>query len=330
VHYSVYASLAFAALFGLAAPKIVRRISPPLATWLLTIGGLVSAVCAVTSLVLLAMTVVVQNPAIAADGHWSIDALRRSDPVRTPVAIAALALLGCVAVRFIWVLIRRANALVVAYRLNHSVADNGADLVVVPTETLDAYAVPGRPGRVFVTAGMLELLSRDECAVMLSHERSHLRHRHHWHRTAVAVARALNPLLFSLPHTQLWATERWADEDAADAGDRSVLASALSRAAEARRAGSLPSTALAFTANTVDSRIAALLTPPPRRRPMALAVALAILLLAVYGALDGFTDEAQIFHAAIVGHYGPLAHFHRSAVHAGASHAAHLRSLLAR
>jgi Peptidase family M48 len=330
VHYSVYSSLAFAALFGVVAPTIVRRTSPQLATWLLTIGGLVSAVCAVTSLALLSMTVIGQNPAIAADGHWSIRALRESDPVRTPVAIAALALLGVVAVRFVWVSIRRANALLAAYRLNRSVDDNGADLVVVPTETLDAYAVPGRPGRVFVTAGMLELLSRDECTVMLSHERSHLRHRHHWHRTAVAVAQALNPLLFALPRTQLWATERWADEDAAHAGDRSVLASALARAAEARRAGNLPSTALAFTANTVDSRIAALLTPPPRRHPMALAVALAILVLAVYGALDGFTDEAQLFHAAIVGHYGPLAHFHHSAAHAAAGHLEQVRIRLSR
>ena len=123
-----------------------------------------------------------------------------------------------------WSAYRRGSAIAAAYRINRRVGDTGSDLVVLPSATTDAYAVPGRPGRVFVTRGMLALLTRPECEAMLAHERSHLRHGHHWHRASSAMASALNPLLLPLRATQEWLTERWADEDAArcsrPSGDR--------------------------------------------------------------------------------------------------------------
>jgi Zn-dependent protease with chaperone function len=299
MHYSVYAGLGFAAMFGLVAPYIARRVSPAVATWLLTTGGLVAGVSGIGALGLLAMTLIAQNPAIAAEGHWSIATLRRADPVRFPVALAALALLGGCLARFAMVSIKRSRALTAAYRLNHAVADTGTDLVVLAEDSPDAYAVPGRPGRIFVTRGMLTLLSRDEYDVMLAHERSHLRHGHHWHRTAVVVARSLNPLLQTLPRTQDWVTERWADEDAARANSRAVVASALSHAATAERPVHRPAGTLALTSQTVDSRIAALLDEPPRRHPLMLVAALGILVLSVCGTFDGVTDEAQLFHASV-------------------------------
>jgi Zn-dependent protease with chaperone function len=299
MHYSVYAGLGFAALFGLIAPFIARRISPAIATWLLTTGGLVAAASGVGAVGLLAMTWIGQNPAVAAEGHWSITALRRADPVRFPVAIAALAVFACCLIRFAWVSMMRGRAIAAAYRLNRNVAATGSDLVVLPEPDADAYAVPGRPGRIFVTSGMLAVLSRDECNVMLAHERSHLRHHHHWHRTAVLVARSLNPLLSSLPRTQEWLTERWADEDAARSNDRSIVASALSRAAAANRTPHRPDGALSLAADPVERRIAALLDDPPRRHPLMLGFVLAILVLSVCGTFDGITDEATLFHSAI-------------------------------
>jgi len=300
MHYSVYAGLAFSALFGVVAPTITRRTSPALATWFLTIGGSVSALCAVVSLAVLALAVVGEEPEVA-EGHWSIRVLHRADPVRTPVGIAALVILGYVATRVIGTLIRRTRGLAMAYRLNRS-AEAGGDLVVVASDTLDAYAVPGRPGHVFVTSGMLRLLGDDGWAVMMSHERSHLRHRHHWHRTVVALAAALNPLLIALPRAQLWVTERWADEDAARATARETVASTLARAADAQRASLVPPSALSFTAHTVERRIAALRVPPPRRRLLLLAAAACLLSVAAGGTADGFTDEAALFHAATLVH----------------------------
>jgi Peptidase family M48 len=312
VHYSVYAGLGFAALFGLVSPFISRRVAPAIATWLLSIGGLVAAISGIGAIGLLAMTWIGQNPAIAAEGHWSIIALRRADPVRFPVAIGALAVFATCLVRFIGVCANRARAIMAAYRLNRAISDTGADLVVLPEERADAYAVPGRPGRIFVTRGMLTLLSREECDVMLAHERSHLRHRHHWHRSAVLVARSLNPLLLALPRTQDWLTERWADEDAARVADRSVVASALGRAAAASsESASLgrphPDGALAMASTAVDSRIAALRGETPRRRPVMVIAVLTILVLSVCGTVDGVTDEAALFHTAIT-HSSATAH----------------------
>jgi Zn-dependent protease with chaperone function len=303
MHYSVYAGLTFAALFGLVAPFIARRIAPAAATWLLSIGSLVSGACAACSLGLLGMTLIAQNPAIAAEGHWSITALRHADPVRFPVAVTALGLLALCLARFAIVLLRRGRALQQAYRLNRDVDDTGSDLVVLPDSGFDAYAVPGRPGRVFVTRGMLTLLSREECDVMLAHERAHLRHHHHWHRLAVTIGRSLNPLLSAVPRTQTWVTERWADEDAARGSERRVVAAALRRAAAADRVDGRPDVALAYAADTVESRVAALLRSPPRRRHwLLILVALAILTLSVCGTFDGIADEFALFHGAVVLH----------------------------
>jgi hypothetical protein len=315
MHYSVYAGLGFACLFGLVAPLIARRVSPAIATWLLSTGGLVSAFSAVAALGLLAMTLIGQDGAVAAEGHWSIRALRHADPVRLPVATAALAILGLGIGRLGWVGWHRGRALAAAYRLNRGVGDTGSDLVVLPDASPDAYAVPGRPGRVYVTRGMLRLLSREECDVMFAHERSHLRHHHHWHRTAAAVASALNPLLGPLPRTQVWLTERWADEDAARGKNRALVAATLRRAAASNSGTSVgmsarPEGALGFTPNTVERRVAALLDEPPRRHPLIIIISAAILILSVAGTLDGITDEASLFHSASASAFHSTTAFH--------------------
>lgn len=298
MHYSVYAGLGFAALFGAVGPLVARRVSPALATWLLTVGSVISALSGVGALTALAMTLIGQDPSVAAAGHWSIAALRHADPVEQPVAITALVILASGVGQFTWAAYQRGAAIAAAYRLNRTVGDTGSDLVVLPDFTTDAYAVPGHPGRVFVTRGMLSLLTRPECDAMLAHERSHLRHRHHWHRAVVGIASALNPLLLPLRGAQEWLTERWADEDAAQSNDRAVIAAALSRAAAAANPSwHRPEGALALAFHPVDDRIAALLDRPPRRRPILIAVAVAVLALSVLGTLDGAIDLAQLFHA---------------------------------
>ena len=308
MHYSVYAGLAFATLFGAIGPVVARRLSPAIAAWLLSAGGMVAALSGVAALSALGMTLVGDNPSFASAGHWSISSFRRSDPVGWPIAVVAIALLAIGLCRFTWISVRRVQSISAAHRLSHRMPDTGSDLVVLPDATTDAYAVPGRPGRIFVTQGMLALLSHEECTVMLAHERSHLRHHHHRHRTATIIAAALNPLLATLPEAQGWVTERWADEDAAREGDREVVASALRRAATAAGTAQRPTIALPLTADAVESRVAAMRAAPPRRHPLILAAMVLILSLSVLGTLDGVTDEAALFHVAALGHASPLRH----------------------
>jgi Peptidase family M48 len=298
MHYSVYAGIAFAAVFGAIAPWIARRVAPATATWLLSVGGAIAALSGIACLSALAMTLIAQNPTVAARGEWSISVLRQENPVRWPVALAALAALVACLVRLAWVASHRVRRHRVARQLNRAVADTGTDLVIVSSTAVDAYAVPGSPGRIFVTRGMLALLSEPEFAVMLAHERAHLRRHHHRHRTVADLSHALNPLLRALPPTQEWVTERWADEVAARDSRRAVLASALRRAADSATDQSRPHAALALSCEGIDGRVAAMFDEPPRRRPLMLAVAATVLALSVYGTLDGLLDEAALFNGA--------------------------------
>ena len=55
----------------------------------------------------------------------------------------------------------------------------GGDLTVLDDAGPDAYALPGRPGAIVVTTGMLRALDPAEREVLLAHERAHLAGRHH-------------------------------------------------------------------------------------------------------------------------------------------------------
>ena len=94
-----YLPLVLAALFGAAAPVIARRLPPPIATWLLSIGGLVAAAGSVAVLGFLAFTLLGRAPLLATQGHWSPTALQHADPVAVPVEVAAMLALAAVTVR---------------------------------------------------------------------------------------------------------------------------------------------------------------------------------------------------------------------------------------
>ena len=83
--------------------------------------------------------------------------------------------------------------------------------------TPTAFVLPGRPGRIVVSAGMLRALDVEERRVLLAHERSHLdRHHHRFIRLTDLAASAL-PLLRPVQRHVRFTVERWADEDAAAA-----------------------------------------------------------------------------------------------------------------
>ncbi|MFF4214568.1 M56 family metallopeptidase [Streptomyces sp. NPDC001796] len=109
----------------------------------------------------------------------------------------------------------------------------GADRVVVMADAApDAYAVPGLPGRIVVSTGMLEALDDADREAMLAHESAHLAC-HHYAFVAVAqLAATCNPLLRPVAAAVAYTIERWADERAATAcGDRRQVARAIGKAA---------------------------------------------------------------------------------------------------
>ncbi|WP_329263542.1 M56 family metallopeptidase [Streptomyces sp. NBC_01478] len=164
------------------------------------------------------------------------------------------------------------------------------ELIVADSPEPRAFAIPGPPGRILVTVGMLSALEPAERRVLFAHERAHLAHRHAQLVTAATLAAAANPLLRPVRSTVVFLLERWADEQAAAVvGDRATTARALARAAlSAERAR--PACALGFTDRAVTRRIAALqTTPPPRLWPLATAV-LTLGALPALGAADTTGD----------------------------------------
>lgn len=133
-------------------------------------------------------------------------------------------------------------------------------LVVLPSERAAAYAVPGRPGRVVVTAGMLRALDGPERRALLAHEQAHLRYKHHRYVFLSSLAAAILPVLAPVAARVRYATERWADEVAAAVvGDRAVVARALARASLAASQTPRPVGALAISDEGAVARVRALL-----------------------------------------------------------------------
>ncbi|MCW2494126.1 M48 family metalloprotease [Jatrophihabitans sp.] len=293
----VYLPIALSVVFGLIVGPVALRLPPQAATWLISVGGLIAAVGSTSSLSLLAFTLVGQNPVLAAQGRWSQSALHHDSPVPAAVAGIALIALAVISVRLLRSLIVRASAMRDAHLLSRSLATGDQELAVLDEAAAQAYAVPGWPGRIVVTSGLLRRLDAGERRAMLAHERSHLAHHHHLHQTAVRLAAAANPSLRQLPALAAWSCERWADEDAALTSPRGTVASALTRAAGADLFAS-PGVVLAAGAIEVDHRVRALGIPAPRLRRWPLVSVTLVLLVIVAAVGVAMHDTERLFEIA--------------------------------
>ena len=184
----------------------------------------------------------------------------------------------------------------------HSRARRGptpdGDLLVIETVAPTAFAVPGRHPHVVVSTGMLDLLDADERRAMLAHERSHLRHRHHRFVVAAETAAAMVPPLRPAARRVRFATERWADQDAArEVGDPGVVARAIARAALARSGAEGP--ALALSGSDVAARIEALTRDrtgsPVDRASFLVIVAMAVSVIAVAAQAHHLVEFVRVF-----------------------------------
>jgi Zn-dependent protease with chaperone function len=296
VGISFYLPLAASVLLAVLAPPAGRRLPPRTAAWTLLTAAVVAAGAWATVLGMLGFTLVAQIPQVAAEGRWSPHLLAADTPVERPVAAACvLAVVVCTGALLL-ALWRGMRELAAAWRECRGLPDAGG-LTVLDDPVPAAFALPGSPGRIVVSSGMLRVLPAGERHALLAHERAHLAHRHHVFLLVFRLSAALHPLLRPLMRSGGFALERWADEDAVAAvRDRATVARAIARAAlasrEARTRG------LAATNGPVPERVTALLRPPARRRRDLVAViaCLAVVCCASLGqaadSLDRVFDSA--------------------------------------
>lgn len=293
---TVYLPLLIAPLFVLAATGAIRRLPPLPALWLVSIGSVALAAATLASLVLVASPLVAQCPGLSRVGGWSDAVLVAHDPVSTPMATVALILLvlcGGAAARVVAAQVRSLRS---AYRLCARLGSS-TELVVVPDARGEAYALPGRPGRIVVSAATLGALNGPERRALLAHERAHLAHRHHLHLVVVRCAAAVNPLLRPLLPAARLSCERAADERAAAVSGRGAVAAALLRT-RALTAGVPPAPALAAAVSDMDLRIRALAAPAPRLIAWRLIVPLLLVAACVLSLGNAAAEIHSLFELA--------------------------------
>ncbi|HEY7879822.1 MAG TPA: M56 family metallopeptidase [Streptosporangiaceae bacterium] len=306
-------------LAGAAARPLAHRLEPRQATWLLCAAAVVLAGCAAAALALAAGFAAARLPVLAALGDYSLAPFSTHNPVPVAGGIgAALALAGA-AVAVTARSRHRVRALLLSYR--RAARLNARDgIVVLPGPDLDAYALPGWPGRIVVSGGLLDLLEPRRRAALIAHERAHLAGRHHLFTITAWMAAAACPLLIPVARAVEFTVERWADEEAAAAtGDRRLVAETIGQVAVMTAArGAAQGTArsalrLGMTgparrrpsvawAGPVPRRVAALLAAPPRtQRRVLLAACTAVVLLAGLAVLDAARDLHALLELAQAG-----------------------------
>jgi hypothetical protein len=303
-------SLIVPLLAALTARRLAEWLPPRSTTWLLAGSAVVLAGASSTMLGLLMLAAAMRIPLVAGLGHMSVARVIPHDHMPLPLGVAAAALLAAAALAALWVSWRRVTALVAAHRQGRRLPGSG-QVVVVSDEAADAYAVPGWPGRIVITSGMMLALSPAERRVLLAHERAHVRGHHYLFTAAARLAAAANPLLRPVSDAVGYCVERWADERAATAtGDRALAARAIARAALAAAAApqQRPEPALGVTAvpdgmrgaGVMPRRVAALLRPPPRARLALLAVAVALVVVCGLAVLEAGLDLHALIELAQV------------------------------
>lgn len=274
---SVYLPLLVSAVLAAISPVLARRLGPRRAGVALVAAASIAAAASTWALLLLSATLVHETAPIIE--RTAMSGSRFVDPVPDWVALGAVAMLA-IGVYRAAVVLRRCRSVDAELRAVCAACTAGraGELVVVPTATPHAFAVPGRwgrGGRILVSTGMLTLLDAAQRRALFAHERAHLTHHHHLQRIAVEVAAALNPLLIPARDVVAFLVERDADEHAATVvADREVAAQALATAALADTTlGGRAGGALAYQRLEVTRRVAALRTAPlpePRLPPAAL------------------------------------------------------------
>ena len=276
----LYLPLVIPALAGAAARPLAARLEPRHATWLLTTAAVALAACSLAALALLAAYAAARAPFLAAAGDYSQQVMRRGTPIPAAAGVAAALALTGAAVAVTVMFRNRARALAESYRRAAGLhAEDG--IVVVPGPAIEAYALPGRPGRIVVSGRLLDCLDDRRRAALIAHEQAHLARRHHLFTTVARLAAAANPLLVPVARSVDYTVERWADEHAAAVtSDRRLVAETIGQVAllAGPRAGPAPADGRDGPRHHRAAHPAGLAglgraRAPPRRRPARRATA---------------------------------------------------------
>jgi Zn-dependent protease with chaperone function len=292
VNFLVYLPLLLPVLVSLVARRSADRMPPASAVRGLVVAAVTTAGLSTWSLLLLALTLFDDVPPWSALG--ARPGLHLPKPVPDAIGVLALTAAGWAAVRLRRELRHRADTV----RRLRAAGTARDGLVVADWASPLAVAVPGRPGHVLVTSGMLRVLCPQERRAVLAHERAHLAHHHHRAVCAVAAAAAVNPLLIPVRATVTYLVERWADEEAASVvDDRGLVARAVARAALAT-AGEPFTAALGVHGGVIVRRVGALRRPPARGGGVVLlAAALAAAACCLVAGADATTDFVELLRA---------------------------------
>ncbi|MDX3058108.1 M56 family metallopeptidase [Streptomyces sp. NE06-03E] len=247
-----------------------QHLHPRSATRLLAAVGSTLALCSTLCLALLMVVGTAQLPGNPLPDGWSDPEVRAAVPYEEKAGLVAIGVLGAVLVACGGTLLRHARTRIRAARALPGTTGPGAtgDLALVPSPDPYAYALPagrGRGGRIVVSTAMMDCLDARERDALVAHERAHLTGRHHRYLLVTQLAARANPFLLPLRTAVAYSTERWADEEAADAvGSRRAVATAVGKAALFSHRAPGPAVLPAFAAEgPVPRRVAALLDPEP-------------------------------------------------------------------
>lgn len=282
-----------------AGHLLADRIRPDFAVrvfaWTTAAAGLAAA----ANLVSFALKALAEVPGVAAFGGWSYEFVV-ADTAHVPW-VSWLSLLWCVAasiaVAVAWRARRRATR--AADRIAATLPA-GPQVVVVPSTAVDAFCLPGTPGRVVVTSGMRDALDADRFAAVVAHEQCHLEQRHHDLLWLTRLGAAIHPVLTPMITRVQYLAERAADEAAACAvGDRREVAAAIGVTAlrATRVATSAASLHIGARPGEIPRRVTALLTGAVRRRFLVLVPALVAASTVVWTG-ECVYDLGELLHAA--------------------------------
>ncbi|MBV9160351.1 MAG: M56 family metallopeptidase [Pseudonocardiales bacterium] len=292
---SVYVPAALSLLLAAISRIVVARTAPTRAA-AFVVAAMLCAAAATWGLVLLSATLLGCTSLVADEALER--GVQLQDPVPKLIGVTAVILLIFGAVRVARVL-RARRATTRELRAVCRSCGTG-ELAVVALDAPHAFAVPGRPGRILVTRGLLSVLDGDERRVVLAHERAHLRSRHHWLRAATEVCAAVNPVLIPVREAVAFLVERSADEHAAAVtGSRELVARALTKAALASGAAGrvhVWPAALPFAGCGVSARVAALRSEPPRPEPLVPSSVLALGVATAIAAVQATTAFYQLIY----------------------------------
>jgi Zn-dependent protease with chaperone function len=288
--------LGFAGLLAVLAPRlaegawVVRAPRLAIVTWQAVSAGVVLASVLAGLTLLAPATAVSEGLAAVLDACATTIASVYASPGRLPAILAGSVLAGLVPLRLGWVAVRswvrgsKARRRLRSSLLLGARSEPSLGALVMESDEVAAFCVPGRHETVVVTSAALATLSDDELAGVLAHERAHLRGRHH---LAVGAARMLDRAFPGVPlfSRATAAIERLvelvADDAAARRVDRVEVASALVTLAGMRA----PSTALAAAQGAGALRVTRMLRPAAPLRLLPRVAGVSVALFAVGGPL---------------------------------------------